>query len=796
MKFLIRSFARMFETTDEKGDSASIADKPLATGLIIFAGILLPVITLIAELSTKMCADSFFDPIPSLWHVLIVAAVPLANAQLVWSLYHDDLKRKVFLAWISAISAGASILYSLIFLPLSPLSLFGIIFAGLGFLPLSPFFSLWAIFRLRRNLAERMTDKPFPLTWLGLGTGFWIVLAIVGLSESRFIVTRYGLEKAAAGSVEQREQGIDFLRKYGNEDYILRLTNSYRRQFYISDFAYDLFKGSASNSQEIAGEAYYRLTGRTADSVAVPTRFSFGDNEERFWREREISLAASQMDGVIDNEASLGYVEWTFSLRNSNKYRAEEGFTQIQLPPNAVVSRVTLWINGEEREAAFAGQGRVTKAYEQVTAKKRDPVLVTSAGRDRINLKCFPIPQGGGEMKMRIGITFPMILEDEKNGLIRLPYFRDKNFQIPEDFKHSIWLESSRELQSANQNLKLETKEKLFAVRGKLADKEITNSNSAIRAVKSGDFKMVWARDGEQFVTQEVVPVFGVKPARYVFVVDTAGAMTSEQENIAAAIESLPQELETALILTNGNALNKNTAYPESFSGNPSDLAEKIRQAEFGGGTDNLPALSKGWDVANEKQNSVVVWLHSPQPFKFSSSNELVQRLTRRPYATTVYSLSTASGLDEVEKELNDLSYLYSVPRFGDLQQDLNRLVMQLNQSKKSFGYNRVKADRFNISFGKETSKHLVRLWANDKVNRILTAGNDETKAVDLAVKNQLVTPVTGAVVLETQEQYDQFGLQPVNKNSVPTIPEPEFYLLLAVVLGVMVWLFVIRKLF
>lgn len=56
--------------------------------------------------------------------------------------------------------------------------------------------------------------------------------------------------------------------------------------------------------------------------------------------------------------------------------------------------------------------------------------------------------------------------------------------------------------------------------------------------------------------------------------------------------------------------------------------------------------------------------------------------------------------------------------------------------------------------------------------------------------------PLHGAVVLETQQQYDQFGLQPVNKNSVPTIPEPEFYLLLAVVLGVLIWLFGTRKLF
>ncbi len=753
-------------------------------------------ITLIVELSTKLCTDTFFDPIPSLRHVLVVGIVPLANAQILWSLSKNRLERVTFLAWISAISAGAGIFYSLLFLPLSPISVIGILYVGLGFLPLSPMFALWAVLLLRKNLLQQINSKPFPLGWLGLGTGFLLVFLIIGLSELRFMVTRYGLEKAVSANVEKQEEGIEFLRKYGNEDYILQLAHSRRSRVYISDIVLDFFTRSGGASEGKAGEVYYRLTGKTHDSTAVPTRFSFGDNDERFRREQEISLSASQMDASIDNDASLGYLEWTFSLKNHNQHRALEGFTQIQLPPGAVVSRLTLWIGGEEREAAFAERNRVTNAYEQVTAAKRDPVLVTTAGRDRINLKCFPIPPNGGEMKMRIGITFPLILEDEKNALVRLPYFRDKNFRIPDEIKHSVWVESKRELQTANQNLKQETKENLFAVRGSLADKEMTDSLSSIRAVKSDEFKTVWAKDGENFITQEVEEISGARPSRFVFVVDTSAAMKNEQEKIVSVIQNLPDETEVSLVLISGNALNREFSYPHSFTGKPSEIAGKIKQTTFDGGTDNLPALTKSWDLANEKQNSVVIWIHAPQPFKFSTSNELARRLTRRPNETTIYSVSTANGFDEVEKELDNLSYLHSVPRFGDLKNDLERLIFRLNQSKKSFGYTRVNAEKIEVKNAKETSGHLVRLWANDEVNRILASETQEKKAVELAVKNQLVTPVTGAVVLETQQQYDQFGLRPVDKNSVPTIPEPEFYLLLAVVLGVLIWLFAARKLF
>jgi hypothetical protein len=50
---------------------------------------------------------------------------------------------------------------------------------------------------------------------------------------------------------------------------------------------------------------------------------------------------------------------------------------------------------------------------------------------------------------------------------------------------------------------------------------------------------------------------------------------------------------------------------------------------------------------------------------------------------------------------------------------------------------------------------------------------------LDLAVKNLLVTTVSGAVVLETHEQYDCFGLKPADAKNAPLVPKPTtlFYL-------------------
>jgi hypothetical protein len=58
-----------------------------------------------------------------------------------------------------------------------------------------------------------------------------------------------------------------------------------------------------------------------------------------------------------------------------------------------------------------------------------------------------------------------------------------------------------------------------------------------------------------------------------------------------------------------------------------------------------------------------------------------------------------------------------------------------------------------------------------------------------LAVHYQLVTPVSGAVVLETAEQYRAAGLQPVDAGTVPTIPEPEMVILVAIAGLFLAWL-------
>ncbi|MCZ6675885.1 MAG: hypothetical protein O7E52_01420, partial [Candidatus Poribacteria bacterium] len=90
----------------------------------------------------------------------------------------------------------------------------------------------------------------------------------------------------------------------------------------------------------------------------------------------------------------------------------------------------------------------------------------------------------------------------------------------------------------------------------------------------------------------------------------------------------------------------------------------------------------------------------------------------------------------------------------------------------------------------KPSSGHIARLWAKGEVLRILDreAKDNWGAAIELAATYQIITPVSGAVVLENAQQYEANVLTPVAPSSVPTIPEPEVWALLIVALLLILW--------
>ena len=121
-----------------------------------------------------------------------------------------------------------------------------------------------------------------------------------------------------------------------------------------------------------------------------------------------------------------------------------------------------------------------------------------------------------------------------------------------------------------------------------------------------------------------------------------------------------------------------------------------------------------------------------------------------------------------------------SLPRTGSPEADLS------NYFARTFGQAPTLAIRRQQAQASEGlakgSDHIARLWASDRVLELMRADptGNRAAAVALATQYRLVTPVSGAVVLETQQQYDESRLTPVSQATVPTVPEPHEWALLA----------------
>ncbi|HEU4835398.1 MAG TPA: VIT domain-containing protein [Pyrinomonadaceae bacterium] len=765
----------------------------------LFAGVIMPAISITVEATTHICADTFFDPIPTHWHLLLVIFVPLAQLHIWFALRRRAADRLALAGFLNTIVIGISIFYTVVYLPLTPIALIALLF-GLGLLPLAPFLSLLGALIMRhklKRLAATAPQRSFAVKTSGLLAGLALTAAVIGLMELPATLTRFGLQMASSASPQTRNDGIRFLRNYGSKDALLR--SCYGRTGWATDLIGSAFSLRSPVTTAEAQQIYYRVTGETFDASIPPKRVGvrlLSDDTIDFDRNQGgervgggklagLSLASSKLESNVDADGGLGYMEWTLVFRNDSDQQ-REARTEVQLPPGAVVSRLTLWVNGEEREAAFAGRSQVRDAYQKVAIRqRRDPVLVTTAGRDRVLVQCFPVPANKGEMKIRFGITLPLVLEDELHAKLVLPHFVSRNFNIPGEVKHSISIHGKTAMWPMNSLLTSSRQEDVFSVAGTLDDQWLSDSNSSVTLNRSGAREM-WTRDPLNagfVISQSVTEQSPAYLRRIVLVVDTSKGMQNFSGDIERAIASLPSDFDVKLVLADGlfEGVTWNANTPMNF-------------ARFDGGADNAPALLKAWDLAAEKAgNNAIIWIHSPQLMLLSPVDELRQRW-QRPYGPKLYSVQTTSGSDEIEKRLDGIDEVKPVARTGLLENDLGNLFAQLTGRVKKLEFVRSSKKfekQMTTSTAVQTSDHLARLWANDEVLRVLALRDESLtdEATALAVRYQLVTPVSGAVVLETAEQYRASGLQPVDAGTVPTIPEPEMVALLIVAGAFLIWL-------
>lgn len=789
---------------DNNGNAPTSPPPAKLRPFLLFFGVILPVISIAVEVLTHMSAAIYYDPIPDRWHLAMLAAVPAVQL-LLWLALRSPIKS--WHAWLGAFSGfsmSITIYYALLYGPLTPFACVGLIIYGLGLLPLTPLLALIAAIRSHLLFADR--HARIGRTIPGLKWGMAAGVVAVAFSALPIVLTREWSQNYVAGSPTEQSAALRKLRLFGREEILLQDCYSGGSRD-GGPLALHL-QGKPVSPTEARG-IYYRVTG-DAFNAKPPPQLDFGAARWNFldeltWdddaggtavggRLKGLSLSQSRMDGLINADSATSYVEWIMEFKNVSPVD-REARAEIHLPPGGVVSRLTLWVNGEEREAAFAGCGEVRAAYQQIVrVQRRDPVLVTSSGPDRVLMQCFPAPRNGGTIKVRLGITAPVNLVDSSTGQMAWPRMLERNFRIPEHFAHETWIESSQPLRSAHPAFKGEqSKPEIYGLRARLADNAVESNTTAVRVNLDPKSNAAWVADPNgtngEFVRQTITSVPGKAPARIVFVLDGSKSMRVAQNELVEALKEIPTGTESAVLFA-ADTVEEWVSLRKTDANFVQLLSQKLSKADFIGGRDGFPALIHAWDLAAQKPGSVVVWIHGPQPQPVDQTEQIHQRLLWRHglEAPVIHTLQVASGPDRLAEKFHGKTQMLSVPRLGTLPEDLRGLFSRWNPAKNHPTTIRRRHDNREMGElirGKAGSRHLARLWAKEEVERLINS-NKRDEAVRLAGTYQLVTPVSGAVVLETKQQFNQAGLQPVSPETVPTVPEPDAYLLLILGIGLL----------
>ncbi len=764
-----------------RSDPPALPVRPLSLGAAIVLGlfgVLLPLLTLVIEALTSMCANTLLDPIPNWVNGLLIAVVPLANGLAIGALRGGGRRGWRTAGWLNGLAVAVAFFYALMFAVVTPFAVVAIIFFGIGFLPLAPLLSFVCALVLRRRMkivaaAER---RPAP-------AAFWkpilAALALLSIAAAPRVVTLSGVHMAVSEDPAVRARGLRLLRTLGDEEQLLRA--AYLRRAFQADplvWLYELRHRPVSI--ERVREVYYRVTGRPFNSVRPPPMrgrrgMIFDDAEWDFdqagdrvsARLQGLSLSQSRLDGRVEAAAGVAYLEWTLVFRNEAE-REREARALLRLPAGGVVSRLTLWINGEEREAAFGGRSQVREAYEKVVRRRRDPVLVTTAGPDRVLVQCYPVP-AGGTMKTRIGVTVPLALASREEAALALPRILESNFAPAADLTTSVWIEGDGEFVPPAGLSVAQPADGRYALRGDAPGAQV-EEDVVIACRRPAVAAVAWSRDdraeSESVVLQHLVERPAAAPERLAIVVDGSRRMQSACAELREIFGRLPPGIPARVFVASDEVLELEVS------------ADAVNRLRFAGGCDNAAALVRAWDWAAAEPRGAVLWLHATQPFESDSVEALSQRWERSPAGPPVYARQFGGGPDRLTEKLGRLTPLREMPLVRGGASDVASLLDAWAGRKPLLGWERTRLPAGQGAPGDavKASAHVVRLMAADEVRRLgrSRAESDRLAAVALARRWQLVTEVSGAVVLETQEQYRAAGLDDVDPATTPEIiPEP-----------------------
>jgi hypothetical protein len=684
----------------------------------------------------------FKHPVETLAEIGFVALIPIAN-YIAWkAIRYSDGRHPFRIGLLNGSAIATSFLSaSLIFASLAfdyPVG-----YALLGFVAFAAgCISLYIGLRLRNSAGTRQ-GRANRVLFSTLG----VVLSVAGLAacEAKGTAIRIAETMALSDVPSERNEGLRLLRQFDCEQ-DLRMQCADERTAGIPGV---FWKINGLREREL----YFSVTGKPYGNSLTESVYSMSDEYLRRHvvgsQVKGLTLRRSQIAGFVNPETLTSTLNWTFVFKNTS-FQQQEARAEIAVPPGAVISGLTLWKEGLAHQANIGPTDRLQEhhvSYSKahwVDFGAVDPALVTDLGRGRVLLKCSPIP-AQGEMKVQVTFTERLKPVELTQASLTLPKFVDTNFALEGD--HSLRLHSPEAL-SVPEEMKLKKQDaadggKLIV--GNLKQDDLNGSNLNVIVSRQPSVGPFYIEDSNApthgFIKETIKQVGTSAPEHLVVVVDNSEAMRAHVPKLLEALKKMPSNVKTSVVIpTDGQQME------------PVELdkgIELIKNANFVGGKDNLQAVIKAAEAAGEARRGAVLWVHGPQP-SFNQEMYIMAPYIQRPGFYELALDDRWTDPSEFFKNHREIGPFVPVPRAGGVMDDLQTFLSKWKTGGTEFVVELTRTtDKPNCKLvSAQAGDELIRLWTRDETYRLLRAEMVAT-AADWATAARIVTPVTGAAVLQ-----------------------------------------------
>ncbi|MEJ2882867.1 XrtN system VIT domain-containing protein [Pedobacter sp. GR22-6] len=503
--------------------------------------------------------------------------------------------------------------------------------------------------------------------------------------------------------------------------------------------------------------------------------------QERLWSGDYLKTQSIVTNIRIYPEFRMAYTEKTLTIQN-NDLRTwaseQEAIYTFHLPEGAVASSLSLWINGREATSRLTTKGKADSAYKAIVGvERRDPSVLHWQEGNTLSVRVFPCSNKENR-KFRIGVTSPL-KKTGKSLIYENIWFDGPSFDGAEE---AIEMTLSSEVKNLQSDLK-QKENKTYALERDYIDQWNITMDEVPLSRNSFQFA------GISYSLQDARPIKRSFNPETIYLDINNSWSFPEFQNIWRQLKNKKVYVynNQLTVLTEENLeaqfkeLNKQnfSLFPFYKIAEPSLALVITKSSELSPNLDDLKGTEFGNKLSNFFATKPSVQLYELE----TSSNPYLKTL--KEFRAFRYNGGSQEKLinslkAKVFEEAPETDTLVCIPS------------AQLAITKKETASTTVKAN---------TPDHLLRLFAyNDILKRMATTyfanDYDREELIKTADEAFIASPVSSLVVLETQRDYERFGideskksLQNASMNSSGAAPEPEEWMLIILAITTMAYI-------